>query len=190
MIGALPTALTVCGTPRPIKADFRNVLQIVSAFDDGALSDREKMYICLRRLYADFKDIPFDDYPEAYRQAAEFIACRMHDSKPGPRTMDWAHDEQLIFAAVNKAAGQEIRALPFLHWWSFLGFFQSVDREDTWSFVLMIRQKRAKHKKLERHEQEFYNANRDLCDLGPKISPTQRAYDAVDKLMAEITQGR
>lgn len=191
MIGALPTALVVAGVPHSINADFRNILQIIIAFDAPELTDREKMYICLRRLYIDLDDISKDAYVDAYQQAVEFIACRMRTSdRKSPRTMDWLQDEQLIFAAVNKAAGQEVRALPFLHWWSFLGFFQSVDRDDTWSFILMIRQKKAKRKKLEPHEQEFYLANRDLCDLGPNVSPTQQAYDAVDRLMAELTQGR
>lgn len=71
----------------------------------------------------------------------------------------------MLFPAVNKVAGVEVRSLPYLHWWTFLGYFQAIDHDDLFSHVLSIRQKRAKGKKLEKWEQEFYKNNRNLCSL-------------------------
>ena len=42
------------------------------------------------------------------------------------------------------------------------------------SQVVNIRQKKAKHKKLEKWEKEFLNANKDLITLQKKISAEQK----------------
>lgn len=182
MLGLLPTTLNVNGIEREIRPDYRNILQIISALNDDDLRDGEKVYVCLRRLYADFPSIPKDDYAAAYDEAAAFIECRKSSDKPGPKVIDWEQDEQLIFAAVNKVAGMEVRALDHLHWWTFLGYFQSIDRDDILGFILTIRQKKAKHKKLEKYETEFFNANRSLCEM--PSNNKSRKQDAQEYLAA------
>ena len=162
MLGQLPKTLNVCGVDYRIKTDFRNILQIISAFNDSELQDREKAYICLKRMYEDFDSIPTERYEEAYTAAAEFIDGPSTNDRPGPKTVDWEKDEHLIFAAVNKVTGVELRALDYLHWWSFLGFFLSIDHDGLIGSIISIRHKRAKGKKLEKHETEFFNANRSL----------------------------
>lgn len=170
MIGQLPQTLNVCGKDYAIRSDYRNILRIVSAYNDKTLSDREKIYVCLSRLYKDLQKIPKDEatYAAAYRAATEFLECRLSSDKPSPKVVNWEKDEQLIFPAINKVAGMEVRSVPYLHWWTFLGYFQSIDREDLWGFVLTIRQKKATGKKLEKHEKEFYSANYELCCLDKK----------------------
>ena len=42
------------------------------------------------------------------------------------------------------------------------------------SQIVNIRQKKAKHKKLEKWEKEFLNANKDLITLQKKISVEQK----------------
>ena len=165
MIGTLPTSLNVNGKAHPIRSDYRNILTIFTAFSDDSLTDEDKLYVCLKRLYTDFDKIPKSDYEAAYKAAFRFIECNQRGNGNSPRVLDWEKDEQLIFPAVNKAAGMEVRALPYLHWWTFLGYFQSVDHDDLFSYVLGIRQKRAKGKKLEKWEREFYNSNKALCSL-------------------------
>ena len=111
------------------------------------------------------ESIPKSDYQDAYEAAITFIECHISDRKPSPKVVNWEKDEQLIFPAINKVAGMEVRAVPYMHWWTFLGYFQSIDREDIWGFILTIRQKRAKGKKLEKYEKDFLNANRDICEV-------------------------
>lgn len=168
MLGALPRTLNINGINYKIRSDFRNVLAIISAFNDKELSEQEKIYVCMKRLYVDLSTIPKDDFSDAYKAAISFIENNMHDDKPSPKVVNWEKDEQLIFPAINKVAGQEVRALEYMHWWTFLGYFQNINRDDTWGFILTLRQKKAKGKKLEKYEKEFFNANRELCEVERK----------------------
>ena len=186
MLGQLPTSLEIRGVNYDIRSDYRNILQIISAFDAPDLKDGEKALVGLRRMYVDFEKIPTDAYKEAYEAAVTFIECGMHSDGPSPKVVSWEKDSQLIFAAINKVAGHEVRADPYMHWWTFLGYFQNVDRDDLWGFVLTIRQKRAKGKKLEQYETEFYNANRAMCDIGNRRNRKQEAIEYMEALYNEL----
>lgn len=194
MLGDLPQTIKVNENEYNITTDFRNILRIVSAYADPELKDNEKAYVCLRRIYKDdFYKIPPSDYEAAIKSANEFIECNERDDRPSPRVVNWEKDEQLIFPAVNKVAGTEIRALPYLHWWTFLGYFQNIDAEGTWGFILTLRQKKAKGKKLEKYEKEFWNANRLLCAIDrPKNTKTgkARADSIFDDLLNEQKGGQ
>lgn len=165
MLGQLPIALEINGVQYDIDSDYRNILQIFTAFNANDLTDQEKVYVCMDRLFVDLKKLPQRDFTEGYTATLRFIECNIHSDKPSPKVVNWEKDEQLIFPAINKVAGMEVRAVPYMHWWTFLGYFQAIDREDIWGFILTIRQKRAQHKPLAKHEKEFFNANRDLCLL-------------------------
>ena len=54
MLGELPVSIEVGGRDYPIDSDFRNILAILTAFNDDELQPVEKGYVCLRRLYDDF----------------------------------------------------------------------------------------------------------------------------------------
>lgn len=190
MLGRLPQTIKVCDKEYKIRPDFRNILTIIAAYNAKDLSDKEKVFICLSRLYVDLDSIPKNEktYTEAIKAASEFIECRLSNDKPSPKVVNWEKDEQLIFPAINKAAGMEVRAVPFLHWWTFLGYFQAIDRDDLWGMVLTIRQKRAKGKKLEKYEKEFLTANRELCSveyLKDKQTPEDQMKAIFEQLLKE-----
>ena len=90
------------------------------------------------------------------------------------KTIDWEQDEGLIFPEINRAAGGEVRALDYLHWWTFLGYFSSMG-ECLYSQVLNIRQKRAKGKKLEKWEQEFFRSHKELIVIREKLTAEEQA---------------
>lgn len=187
MLGELPTRLEVDGKEYPIDSDFRNVLAILSAFNDEELDPSEKGYICLKRLYDNFEEIPQDAIQEAYIKAVKFINF-MSDADDGKKRkfIDWDKDEQLIFPAINAAAGTEVRLVPYMHWWTFIGYFQNVNPESLFGTVLTIRQKRAKGKKLEKWEREFERNNRELCALPAEhISVEDKIKDLFDSLPEE-----
>ena len=194
MLGSLPQTLNINDKDYNIVTDYRNVLRIISAYGDPELKDSEKAYVCLRRIFGDdFYKIPTSDYEEAIKAANAFIECGEHDDRPSPRVVNWEKDEQLIFPAINKVAGAEIRTLPYLHWWTFLGYFQNIDAEGTWGFILTLRQKKAKGKKLEKYEKEFWNANRLLCAIDrPKdtASGKNRLDSIFDDLLSEQEGGQ
>ena len=187
MLGELPTALEVAGKKYRIDSDFRNILTILTAFNDDELKPEEKGYVCLARLYNEFGKIPQSDIPEAYRKAVGFINF-MAGSDDGKKRkyIDWEKDEQLIFPAINATAGMEVRLVPYMHWWTFIGYFQNVNPESLFGTVLTIRQKRGKGKKLEKWEKEFERNNRELCALPAEhVSYEDKVKDLFDSLPEE-----
>ncbi len=189
MLGQLPKTLNVCGKSYKIRTDYRNILRVFEAFADDNLNETDKMLVCLRRLYVDFKGLPRDSFKEAYAQARWFIACGKMDEKQAPvRTFNWVKDEPILFPAVNKAAGMEVRAVPYLHWWTFMGYFESIDSESLFGTVLYLRQKRAKGKKLEKHEREFVNNNKALMALDVASAKPKTAEEKLLEMFNELAQ--
>ena len=174
MTFGLPAALRFAGRDWAIRADYRQVLNILAAFDDPELTDGERAYVCLHNLYVDFARMPPEVYPEAYRAAVEFIDHGAGNGSNGPRTMDWQQDAPLIFPAVNRVAGREVREAEFMHWWTFLGLFMEI-RDSVYATVLALRQKRARGEKLEQWERDFWRRNAGLCRLRPRLTCAERA---------------
>lgn len=174
MIGELPTALTVNGTDYRIRTDYRDTLRIIEAFNDPELQPRDKLFVCLYILYEDFEEMPPEDYEAAYEKAVWFIDVG-EDPDEGirPRIMDWEQDQRILFPAINAAAGYEVRSASYIHWWTFMGFFMEI-KEGTFSQVVSLRQKRAKGKKLEKWEREFWAANKRLCALRPRLTDEEK----------------
>ena len=63
----LPEALEVGGRQWAIRADFREILTILAAFEDPELTEAEKAYICLNNLYADFPEMRTAIFPSGNR---------------------------------------------------------------------------------------------------------------------------
>ena len=91
----------------------------------------------------------------------------------------------MIVADVNKVAGTEIRALPFLHWWTFVSYFNAIG-EGQLSTLVSIREKLRKGKKLEKWDQEYYRKNKDKVDLKKRYSAEELAeQERLKKLLGE-----
>lgn len=164
MMYELPTALEVNGIEYPIRTDYRAVLDICSALSDSAMQDWEKA-IAMLLLYEDYESIPKEDIEESLNQVSWFINCG--DGVPNraaPKLMDWEKDFKWIAAPINRVAGAEIRALEYLHWWTFISYYYEIG-DCFFAQIVNIRSKKSKGKKLEKYEREFYNANREAIDL-------------------------
>ena len=159
---SLPKSARIGGVDYPINADFRDVLEIISYLTNESKPMFVRWKIAVGLFYEG--QIADEHQEEAMQYLAQFISYGAKDDKPGPKLIDWEKDAEIIVADVNKVAGQEIRALPFLHWWTFLSYFYGIG-EGQLSTVVSIRSKKAKHKKLEKWEQEFYRENKDLVDM-------------------------
>lgn len=178
MIFDLPTSVSFGGREWEINTDYRDILEILMAFEDVELPDAEKGYICLYNMYPDFEKIPKEQLQAAYDAAIEFIDHgSTDDKKPSRKTMDWAQDAPLIFPAVNHVAGFEVRSADYIHWWTFLGYFMEI-RDSTYSTVLSLRQKKARGKKLEKYEQEYWKNNQGICELRRKETEAEKAEKA------------
>lgn len=182
MIGCLPTSIEISDKSYAIRTDFRDILTIIEAFNDPELEDEEKVYVCMKILYKNFEGIPSEDYEEAYTKAIQFIDCG-NEPREGnsPRLMDWEQDEQILFPAINNVAGFETRSRKYIHWWTFMGFFMEI-HEGVFSQVMALRQKKAKRKKLEKWEQEFWQSNKNVCVLRPRLS--KKEQEEKDRLNA------
>lgn len=187
MIGLLPESLTVNGVEYPICADYRIALLIFEAYNDPNLSDKEKAIVCLTSIYKDYTAIPEKDIEEALRQAAWFLdgGEEYEMPKKEKKVIDWQQDEKLIFAAVNKVAGKEVRSVPYMHWWTFLGLFREIG-DCTLSYIISIREKLNSGKKLDKAEQEFYQKNKEMIKLKTRYSAEdEEEIEKLKKLLGD-----
>lgn len=195
MIGALPELLTVGGEEYPIRTDYRNILQVFEAFQDPDLQPEEKWIVAIYLLFENFScdddvlEAAQDgfDLGEAMKQISWFISAGQPEKQVLEQpTYNWTQDEQMIFSAVNKVAGRETRELEYLHWWTFLGYFNEVG-EGTFSFIVGIRNKLNKGNKLEKHEKEFLSHNKELVLMKkPLTKEEQEQEDAYKSLLDEV----
>ncbi|MBR9960797.1 Gp15 family bacteriophage protein [Anaerostipes sp. Marseille-Q3525] len=171
----LPTSIVVGGIKYDIRTDFRAILDILKTFNDPEFENDEKWIVALTILYIDFDEMPPQDYEEAIEKAIEFIDMGIKDDeKKKPHTMDWEQDGAVIIPSVNRVLGKEIRAMQYLHWWTFLGAYMEIG-ESLFSQILNVRMKKAKRKKLDDWERDFYKENKNLIDLDVKYTEEEQA---------------
>ena len=181
MIGgwALPTKAVIGGKEYALHADFRDILEIFTYLDDPDLPEYLRWHIALALFYEG--QIPADDQQEAVQYLLSFLNCgKEEQGKPGPKLLDWEQDASMIVADVNKVAGQEIRALPFVHWWTFLSWFHAIG-EGQLSTVVSIRDKLRRGKKLEQWEKDFYRDNKETVDIRKRYSKEELAQQEMLK---------
>ena len=149
------------------------------------LTMQEKCYVCLKCLYTDFESIPKQDLQEAAQKAYWFAdGGDMPRSETGNiKLFDWKQDESMIFPAINKVAGFEVRSVGYMHWWTFLGYFMEIS-DGVYSTVLSLRSKKNKGKKLEKWEQKWWQENISICKLKKRYSEDEKAeQDALKALL-------
>lgn len=186
MIGRLPKTLEINQKSYAIRSDFRDCLVILDAFSNQNLNDYEKYNILIRCLYVD--DIPDEYADEAIEKAVWFLNCgnsvgNPQSSKP---LYNFSHDEQILFASLNHVAGKELRLEEYVHFWTFLGYFNEIG-EGTFSTVIQIRAKRNRGKKLEKYEQEYYLKNKSMIDIPVSYSDEEKEEN--EKLLSMFKKG-
>lgn len=180
MIWALPTTVDVNGTTYPIQSDYRAVLDILVALTDRGLDEQDKAEAALTIFYPDFEEMPVSDYQEALNQCFRFIdhGQENREKRKQPEIMSWAQDFDLYIAPINRIAGCEVRALEYLHWYSFLSYYQEIG-DCLYAQVVSIRDKKARGKSLDKQERDFYRRNRDIVDLKTTYSEAEADLLAV-----------
>lgn len=180
---SLPETAEIGGEVYELNTDYRDILEIIGYLNDPNQSEYLRWRIAIALFYQG--EIPQENQYEAMEFLASFISCGENDPKPGPKLMDWEQDALAIVADVNKIAGTEVRSLPYLHWWTFLSFFQAIG-EGQLSTIISIRDKLRKGKKLEKWEQEYYRENKSSVDFKKKYSAEDMAeQDRLKKLLGE-----
>ena len=108
-----------------------------------------------------------EHWQEAIDKVSEFIDMGISEDANKPKSMDWEQDAPILIPAINRVLNCEIRAQKYMHWWTFLGAYMEIG-ESLFSNVVHIRQKKAKGKKLEKWELDFYKENKSLIDFKQK----------------------
>lgn len=173
MMYELPTSLEIGGKAYEIESDYRAILDICVAICDPELNNQERAMVALQIFYPDFDCVPASDYQEALERCFWFINCGEAPSdRQTPKLMDWEQDFPRIVSPINRVLGVEIRAVEYLHWWSFISAYYEIG-DCLFAQIVAIRNKMAKGKPLDKQEREFYRQNRDIVDLKTKYSTAE-----------------
>ena len=179
----LPVSAVIGGREYAVNADFRDVLEVITILQDQDKHEAIRTLVSLSLFYDDFGQMPPSYHQEAIEWMLKFINCgEEDDTTPQPKLIDWGQDRMIIAAEVNKVAGTEVRSLEFLHWWTFIGYFNCIG-EGQLSYIVSIREKLRKKQPLEKHEREFYNKNRARVDFKQKL--TQAEEDTLSKWLVQ-----
>ena len=169
---SLPTALTVGGEERAIRSDYRAALDIFLALTDVELDGFNRAMELLDILYVD--DIPEECLQEAVEQGLWFLnGGEPERETKQPRLVDWAQDFNMIAAPISQIIGQDIRGMPYLHWWTFLSAYMGIG-DCLFAQVVAIRDKKARGKKLEKQEREFYQRNREIIEIKKPLTEMEQ----------------
>ena len=159
-----------------LNTDFRQILKIFTYLQNESLPEFVRWHVALGLFYEE--EIPEADVDEAIRYFCRFVNCGAEDPETSAAPLiSWEQDAQDIVADVNKVAGQEIRALSYLHWWTFMSWFHGIG-EGNLSTLVSIRDKLNRGKKLEPWEQEYCRRNRKRVKLQRKYTPQEQAQQA------------
>ncbi len=170
---ALPTSVELGGVEYSIRSDYRDVLNICAALSDPALDGQEQAYVLLDSFYPGFAGMPPELYQEAIQQCFWFINGGETDSgKKSPKLVDWEQDFRHIIAPVNRVAGREVRAVEYMHWWTFLSYFNEIG-DCLFAQIVRIRDRKARGKSLDKSDREWYRQNRDLVDFKSHYSDAE-----------------
>jgi hypothetical protein len=157
--------------------DFRIVLDTIQALQDNALTDEEKAQCALVIFYENYEEI--QDPQEALNDMMKIISYSddlesNNDNKP--QLMDWNKDFNQVVQPINRIIGYDVR-LPnqYTHWWSFVGAYMEIG-ECTFSTIVSIRSKKAKHQKLEKWEEEFCREHPELIALPQNFTQEEEEF--------------
>ena len=172
----LPTSADINGAVYQIRSDYRAVLDIIGVLGDAELSDEDRTLVSLTIFFEDFGSMPVSDFQEAIDYMLWFINGGADNKKKAkkPKLMDWGQDFPLIVSPINKVLGYEVRAVDYLHWWTFLAAYQEIG-DCLFAQVVSIRKKRLMGKKLDKTDSQFYHENHDIVDLKREETDAEKA---------------
>lgn len=171
------------------QGDFRMVLDCFKALNDPELTPLEQTYSALIIFYEEINSL--DDIARK-KDEIEQLATEMYKFFNGGeellgaksenyKLIDWEKDSNLICSAINNVAKTEVRALEYLHWWTFLGYYMAVG-ESSLATVVGIRNKIARNRKLEDYEKKFRNENPEYFNIDLRSREQREAEDYVKGL--------
>lgn len=164
----LPVKISINNQEYQIRknGDYRLALDCLEIMSDDELDGYEKAVNLIAVFYEDVEEME-DIYrifgtviQEAIDKAVAFLD--LNENKQGfespHKLIDWKQDEPLITSAINTMLHEEIRVTPYMHWWTFVGYYMGIG-ESSLSTIVGIRNKLATGKKLDKSEREIISKN-------------------------------
>ena len=163
---SLSDSVTIRNRSYPVRTDFRVILEILIMLSDPDLTEPDKTEALLRMFYIERPADP----AAAVEACVSFIRGSRPPSSRARPLVDWEQDFDLMAAPINHILGTECRALPYLHWKTFLSAYLEIGPETLFGRVLHIREKLRSGRRLEKWERLFLKKNRPLVLLRPRLS--------------------
>lgn len=173
MMWDLPISVSIDGIEYKIrnKCDYRVVLDAISTLIDEEFEMQERLQCALFIFYENIKGCK--DIEKAVTEMMRIInngEVEEEQENNKPVLMDWKHDFKHIVAPISRVLGYDVRTPEkYTHWWTFLSGYMEIG-ECTFATIVSIRDKKAKGKKLEKWEVDFYRDNKKMVDLPLKLS--------------------
>ena len=193
----LPTTVeTNCGVLHiRDRGDYRMVLDCFGLLDDVELEENERILAGLMVLYEEFDELEtvatYGDIEGAINKMYLFFNC--NDTQVGAnahgKVVDWQQDSTIICSAIHNVANTEVRALEYLHWFTFMGYYMAIG-ECNFATVVGIRDKLLQGKKLEKFEQDFKRDNPQYFVWNSKSTEQKEADEWVKKMWNANKQKR
>ncbi len=179
MMWDLPVSVEINGRKYDIrnKCDYRVVLDAIVALNDLNLPFENRIQCALFIFYEDLSGC--DDIKSAIKEMMKIInngTEEYEENSNKPRLIDWEHDFKLIAPPVSRVLGYSVRDIGrYTHYYDFIGAYLEIG-ECVLSNVVSIRNKKAKGKKLDKQEEEFYRENRNMIDFPQNLTAEEKAW--------------
>jgi hypothetical protein len=177
---SLPISVEIDGTEYAIrnKCDYRVVLDVISALNDEELEMEHRIECALFIFYEELTGLK--DIQTAITEMMKIINLgeeATEEEQTKPQLMDWKHDFNQIAPPISRVLGYSVRDVKnFTHWWDFVGAYQEIGSDCTFSNIVSIRNKKIRGKRLEKWEEEFYRENRKMIDLPHKLTAEEEEF--------------
>ncbi len=164
MLEKFPESIEIGGEKYEINTDYRDCLTIILAYEDEALTEQEKAFIMLTRLYQ--HEIPAEHLQEAAEKAIWFLNCG-EDKKgdSGERLYSFEKDAKYIYSAISQTHGIDLQMTEYMHWWKFCYLFLDIGKDCFFAQLIDLR-RRKDAGKLTKEEVEFCNSIIEIIELG------------------------
>lgn len=175
----LPISVEIDGKEYKIRnnCDYRVVLDVISALNDKEADNEEKARCALFIFFEDTEGLT--DFQTAINEMMKIINLgeEINPNEPEkPKTMDWEHDFQNVTPPISRVLGYSVRdERNYTHWWDFIGAYMEIG-DCYFAQIVSIRNKRAKGKKLDEQDRQFYKEHKKDIDLSTELSEEEREW--------------
>lgn len=165
----LSTEIELDGAILYLNTDWRDIRHIIKLLNSTEYPQSTIAEACLKIFIDNFEDIIYKQNAIAILFDFISIGEKQNNDKPMPKEFDWEIDFSAIISDMNKISKcEDIRALPYMHWFTFVSIFNSIDEGNT-SYRIKIRRKIRNHEKLTKDEKEWVSRNPDKAYLNQSL---------------------